>query len=181
MPQEARLRARRRVRMIVAVSVPVGLVLSVGAAALTAHQDRERMVSATRWQLAVTAEAVSSRLDVQAELTQLSAAMLTPAPGVAPEESLTMWQTHMQLLGVRDGAGAGDAVSWVRAARDPEARRGAVELGPPGGTTTAAVEAGAFHLSRPSACRFFFTRGSDSAIISHANMKPNPEKLASHR
>jgi diguanylate cyclase (GGDEF)-like protein len=140
MPQEARLRARRRVRRIVAVTVPVGLVLSVAAAALTAHSERERLVSATRWQLAVTAEAVSSRLDVQGELTQLSAVMLTPAPGVAPEQSLAMWQTHMQLLGVRDGAGAGDAVSWVRAAQDAEARRGAVVLGVPGDPTTATVE-----------------------------------------
>ncbi|HEY0215426.1 MAG TPA: EAL domain-containing protein [Cellulomonas sp.] len=126
-------------RLIVAISVPAGLVLSLAAAAFDAHQTRDRVVSATRWQLAVTAESVGSRLDVQEELAQLSAAMLTPTSGVTEAEALTRWDTHMRLLGVRDGAGAGDAVSWVTAPTDPDTRAAPVTVGPASDPSSATV------------------------------------------
>ncbi|HEY0187641.1 MAG TPA: EAL domain-containing protein [Cellulomonas sp.] len=140
MPAEARRRARRQVRLIVAVSVPVGLVLSTAAAAYDAHQDQERSAGSTRWQLAVTADAVRARLDVQGELTQISAAMLTPTAGTVTADALDLWDAHLQLIGAGDGAGAGDAVSWVAVAGAPEAQDGEVVLGTADGSATAVVE-----------------------------------------
>jgi diguanylate cyclase (GGDEF)-like protein len=140
MPQEARLRARRQVRTIVAIGLPIGLAVSVAAGAYDAHQQRDRLVEAARGQLAVTAESVGARLEVQSELTRLSAAMLTPAHDVTLQDSLAMWETRMRLLGVGDRFGTGDAISWVTVADAAADRADEVVLGVRPDGATAVVD-----------------------------------------
>jgi diguanylate cyclase (GGDEF)-like protein len=157
MQVDARGRARRRVRLVVAVLVPVGLALSLLASAFDAHQQRDRAEQATRAGLAVSAEALVARLGGQIRVASTSASLLTPAPGAAWDDAAAAWEGHLRVLAgapaldadpaaVPSGAGPllTSGVGWLPAPASPVDRAGPVALRPTGG----AVAPGHVHVAR---------------------------------
>ncbi|MFF1530340.1 EAL domain-containing protein [Cellulomonas sp. NPDC058312] len=150
MPLDARRRARRRLRFILAVLIPLGLVLTLAFSALDAQQQRERIHAATRAQLAVTAESVSGRVDVQTRLAVAAARLLTPTGTTSWGDGVAEWDMHVPVLGVAEGVVAADdhsaggataGIGWVAASdgADPAAP---VHLAPAGTITPHGVTVG---------------------------------------
>jgi diguanylate cyclase (GGDEF)-like protein len=137
MPLVARRRALRKVRLVMAVLVPLGLVLSVITSAVDADQQRQRAEDRTASRLAVTAQQLVARVDTQVRLARTSAAILTPVPGTTHADGAASWESHLRVLGALggtdgDGRPVTGAVAWVPAASDPTGGSGPVRLVPAG-------------------------------------------------
>jgi diguanylate cyclase (GGDEF)-like protein len=133
MPADARRRARARMRLIVGVVVPAGLLLSLAAAALDAHQQRERAAADVHGALAVTAESLVARLEVQIRLACTSASMLTPTATTSWADGAAAWESHLRVLGgPATEAGSTAGVAWVPAPSSPADRAGVVTVAPTG-------------------------------------------------
>ncbi|MET0433123.1 MAG: hypothetical protein ABW025_03065, partial [Cellulomonas sp.] len=156
MQVDARGRARRRVRLVVAVLAPVGLALSLIGSAFHAHQQRDRAEQATRADLAVSAEALVARLGGQVRVASTSASLLTPAAGASWDDAVVAWEGHLRVLAgapaleadpaARPGAGPvlTSGVAWLPAPASPADRAGPVDLRPTG----AASVPGEVHATR---------------------------------
>lgn len=133
MPHDTRRRARGRLRLIVALVVPVGLVLSLAVSAFDAHQQQERAATDAEARLAVTAEALAARLEVQLRLARTSASILTPSETTSWEDGAATWESHLRAFGGPAGeARSTSAVAWVAAPEDPASRSAPVVLGASG-------------------------------------------------
>jgi diguanylate cyclase (GGDEF)-like protein/PAS domain S-box-containing protein len=131
-------------RLIVGVVVPAGLLLSFAAAALDAHQQRERADASAHGVLAVTAEALLARVEVQVRLACTSASMLTPTGATSWADGAAAWESHLRVLGgPATEAGSTGAIAWLPAPSSPADRAGVVTLAP-----TAAAATGAVHVER---------------------------------
>ncbi|MBD3778423.1 MAG: EAL domain-containing protein [Micrococcales bacterium] len=146
MPLDERRRARTRVRVIVAVAVPVGLVLSLAVSAFDGHQRRDHAADEARARLAVTAEALVARWDMQLRLARTSALMLTPGPDDAWTATADAWESHLRVfVGPADRTETIGGVAWIPAPADPADRAGLVDLVgggtelPPGAVAAAQV------------------------------------------
>lgn len=145
MPHVVRRRARRRVRLVLAIAVPVGLALSLVVSAVDAHQQRARAEDRAAGQLAVTAESLLAKVEVQTRLASTSASMLTPAPGGTWADGAESWESHLRVLGSLSstavgGASVTGAVAWVAAASSAADRAGGVLLVPAGRSEPGSVQ-----------------------------------------
>ncbi|TKR22917.1 hypothetical protein FA014_13855, partial [Cellulomonas hominis] len=139
MQDDAGGRARRRVRLVVLVLVPVGLALSLLASALDAHQQRDRAEQATRADLAVSAEALAARFGGQLRVASTSASLLTPTAGASWDDAAGAWESHLRVLAGAPAPGTGPAVAppagpvltsgvgWLPAPASPADRAGALD------------------------------------------------------
>lgn len=134
-------RARGQVRLLVACAVPVGLLLSLGVSAAAAQDARARADAVSRWQLAVTAEALSARLETQTALGRLAATMATPGADGAGD-GLAAWDAQLRTVAAGDGSGSTTAVAWVAAPAAADARSGVVELAAAGSGTASQAAVG---------------------------------------
>lgn len=144
MPFTALRRARRRVRLVVAVLVPVGLLLSVLASSVDAHQQRERAVAGARAELAVTAESLAAQLEAQTRVAETSASLLRPSASVSAQDAAATWESHVRVLGGGTGHRVTADVAWLPAPASLADRAGALELAPAG----APAEPGAVQVGR---------------------------------
>ena len=144
MPIEARRRARARIRVILAIVVPGGLVLSLAASGVDAHRQHEQAVEAAQARLAVTAEALGAQAEVQARLARTSASILTPTATTSWADGAASWESHLRAFGGPVGsAHATGAVAWVAALNGPADRAADVQLaGAGGGQAAGAVTVG---------------------------------------
>lgn len=130
---DSRRRARGRLRLIVAVVVPVGLVLSLAVSAFDAHQQRERAAKDAEARLAVTAEALGARLEIQLRLARTSAAMLTPNGSTTWDEGVVSWESHLRAFGGPEAeTRTTSAVAWIAAPASIADRVAPVVLGATG-------------------------------------------------
>lgn len=128
MADGTRRRARGRVRLVVAVLVPLGLALSLVASALDAAQQRDRAEQAARAELAVAAEALVAQVDAQTRVAVASASLLTPTAATPWPDVAAAWESHLRVLGA--GPGATAEVGWLPAPASLVRRAGEVELAP---------------------------------------------------
>jgi len=120
-------------RLIVALVVPVGLVLSLAVSVFDAHQRRERAAADAEARLAVTAEALAARIEIQVRLARTSASMLTPSETTTWADGAATWESHLRAFGGPAGeAPSTSAVAWVAAPEDLSSRTGPVLLGAAG-------------------------------------------------
>lgn len=111
--EEAGRRARRHVRVIVLIVLVAGSGLTVTAAAAQAHRARDRAAAAEGWQLESTASSLAAAIEAQRGLSEMSASMLTPAPGQAMTETVQEWVARMAALDISDDARATGALAWI--------------------------------------------------------------------
>lgn len=137
MPHDTRRRAHGRLRLIVALVVPAGLVLSFAVSAFDAHQRQERASTDAVARLAVTAESLTARLEIQLRLARTSASMLTPSATTSWADGAATWESHLRAFGGPDGEiRATSGVAWVGAPEDPTERSGPVLLAATGAENT---------------------------------------------
>jgi diguanylate cyclase (GGDEF)-like protein len=116
-------------RLIVALVVPAGLVLSLAVSVVDAQERQARATADAEARLAVTAEALTARLEIQLRLARTAASMLTPSATTSWADGAATWESHLRAFGGPDGElGSTSGVAWVGAPADPTERAGPVLL-----------------------------------------------------